>query len=282
MLANYWKWRLNSANPQARIKAARMLGKTGKSGALRPLVRALGDPDAKTRGAAAEALVGLHRPGVFDAFVAALKEGNAAMRAAACYGLCLMGDVRATSALLKLLQDEEASVRRAAAQSLHGLGWRPGNDRERVLNALARKNEEEVLETGSGGVPALIEALREKDAAIRKLAARSLGALDDARAVKPLVQLTADRDVAAHAVDALSSLLKRRARETSEEALRAAAHVGKVSQVVGVGRQGVRLRGLRRASSPHTRVVDSAEVSRLARAELARRGLAGRGMLGAA
>lgn len=177
-------------NHPARARIVAVLGKVGDGRICGPiLIAALQDKDAKVRESAAQAL-GVQpetKDRILAELLAALKDENPAVRQAATDGLKQWeplheSDVPVLAAALKGNPNEEAvEVRRQAADALERLG------------ADAKK-----------AVPELVEALKDKDAAVRRSAVKALGKIGPEVKEKALVGLIdvladADKEVSRHA-----------------------------------------------------------------------------------
>jgi HEAT repeat protein len=79
-------------------------------------------------------------------------------------------DPQAISKLLPLLQDRDSEVRREAAQALDLYGWKPANDQDRAVRALALEQFDEVMTLGKAGLQPLA-ALQDDPVPGRRLAA---------------------------------------------------------------------------------------------------------------
>ncbi len=148
-------------------------------------------------------------------------------------------DSQTPARLLPLLHDPDIEVRREAARALDACGWRPTDDHERALRAMALGRFEEVLSLGAAAVgplrsllgdslpanrlaalemllqlrdvsveEALAVALRDEQPAIRLVAIQGLGRTAGARAGPLLAGLIADPDpeVRAAVLEALTPL----------------------------------------------------------------------------
>jgi HEAT repeat protein len=173
--------------------------------------------------------------------------------------------------LAEALEDGDSQVRRAAGKALDELKWTPADEREGMRHAAAMGRFEELAAQGPEGVGLLLEAVRDSEPQVRRRAASVLGDCNDPRAVRMLVQMTTDGNVAASAVEALGKFLKAGARETPEEALRSVAHLVNVAQFAGE-RNGANGNRLGRMLT-QKRIIDCSDVKRLALQELGRRGV---------
>src|SRR2546430_12075464 len=127
--------------------------------------------------------------------------------------------------LLAALRDDNEALRDHAVASLGQLGAAAS---ERRINRLADEDRgngeaarQAVVQVGDDGVPALLEALRDDDWAVREQAAEALGSLKNERAIDPLIATLKDRDGAVRqaAVLALEKLRDPRAVDGLIEAL---------------------------------------------------------------
>ena len=197
--------RLSQGDAAAREEAARALGSLGNAQAIGPLRKCLEDAEKPVRSAAAislarlgdGALIAEMVKGLTDAsprnvvgcamalglsrraeavhpLLAAFKTHNTAVGAAVASALGLIGDRRATAALVEALKAD----------------FVPAD----ACDALSRLAD-------PAAAPALVKALRHKDAKIRSSAARALGALKATlsgeprqKAVAALRKLLADSD----------------------------------------------------------------------------------------
>jgi hypothetical protein len=166
-------------------------------------------------------------------------------------------------------------VRKAAAGALERRRWKAVTSRQELLYALAQCDVERIAKAGEAATGPLLDALRDGDAELRKMAAGVLGRVGTPEAARALVLLTRDSSVAQDAVTALEGLLSARAAEIADDALWAAAQIDNVSQFVGDTRT---RRGRAQRDEEHMserRTVDCSRVHELARTELASRGAIG-------
>jgi HEAT repeat protein len=165
--------RLQDKRAEVRRAAARALGELGDpaaAGALKTLFLAR---EGVPIGVANDALTRLGPAGT-DAFREGLVSPESTVRVTSCFGIVSVVDPTARDEALALLEerlraDEESRVRSAAASAMQ---WLPG--------AVAPA--------------ALLEALRDPSPAVRRSAAKTLGAFDDATAVEALADMVSDLD----------------------------------------------------------------------------------------
>jgi len=120
----------------------------------------------------------------------ALKDGDISIRREAAIAIGGIGDARGISPLLEALKDKDGAVRREAAWGLVRIGDKAIDP---LLNALQSSPDhrwELVWALGEirdeKAVPALIEALRDRDQDVRREAAWALWFIGDERARQPL------------------------------------------------------------------------------------------------
>ncbi len=208
---------MNDENPQVRRKAIETLGRI-ENPAVEPLVAALRDDNSRVRAKAAEALIEIGGIGVTQAFIVALTDRNPytrekAAEALGCIGdscatkllvaalndtnwkvrenaaeaLGLIGDTSAIGPLVVVLEDDDSDVRLKAAESLDRLGWQPGDEAERRLYFIAKKDWDECLKLNGVTVKALTRVLSDKNPQVRKEATETLVKIGDLDTVEALI-----------------------------------------------------------------------------------------------
>lgn len=150
------------------------------------LSHALSDKDPQVRKLAAEAISGLESYPEVPRFVEGLRSADASERRAAARSLFELGDARAFRPMLGALKDQDATVRELAIKSFAYYG---------------------LEDHGKDIIPALISAMEDKEAGIRRIAARFLGLSRDEDAIPALikaVEVDSDRGVKIAAADSLA------------------------------------------------------------------------------
>jgi Zn-dependent protease with chaperone function len=210
------------------------------------LVKALKDPDAGVREAAAESLGRLADVRALDGLIAAASDSDAKVRAAVVEALAVMQEARAIPALAKALKDSNVNVRREAAEALSSLNDAPesveplvsaladsdvhvrlaavqglsARKDKRALAALAGLMKDSSPEVRAAAVcalgelqdasslPALTTALKDDNEEVRAQAVRALGNLETPKAIPALIEATKDRssEVRSSAANALGEL----------------------------------------------------------------------------
>ena len=188
---------LATAHPIVRAHAADVLGFRMDRSAVPALLDALKGEFYTVRARAAIALGRIGENSAIDPLIVALKDPEDEVRMGACLGLGLIKDPSTFDEIANVLLDDlKIEVRQAAAKALgntehpaalpylmEALGdpywW---YEREVAAGDLLQAIEK----MGSSAVEPLIEALKDKEGAVRKFAATLLGRLGDARAIEPL------------------------------------------------------------------------------------------------
>ncbi|HJL17274.1 MAG TPA: HEAT repeat domain-containing protein [Sandaracinaceae bacterium LLY-WYZ-13_1] len=181
--------RLRSADAEARVAAAELLGRRGqrRRDAVVPLLRERlrEDDDWRVRASSGRALGRLAARDAVPDLVRALRDPVVDVRVVAAAAIWRLPDPAAVPALLELLRDRDASARQWGALAL-------GVIRDRRATR------------------PLVTLLDDAEADVRTDAIRSLGRLRDPRAVSPLEAYARDDDHAMderiEAINALSSL----------------------------------------------------------------------------
>ena len=154
---------LRQKDRYVRIEAAEALGEMSEPTTVGPLIQALKDEDDGVRGSAAKALGRMKDPSAVEPLIQVLEDENTVNRWYAMESLGNIGDERAVAPLMHKILDDRAGI------------------------ALGK--------TGKASVEALIQALKDRNARVRKRAAVILGTIGDLRAVEPLVEALNDVDV---------------------------------------------------------------------------------------
>jgi HEAT repeat protein len=131
-----------------------------------------------------------------DALIEALRDWDEDVRKNSIDALVKIAkkDLGVVDKLIKALKDEDSDVRRSVAWALDGIGWKPGNDEEKVLYYIAKRDWDRCVEMGSFAVEFLIERLKDKNSDVRRSVAEALGEIGDARAVDALIEALKDED----------------------------------------------------------------------------------------
>ncbi|MEK6408414.1 MAG: HEAT repeat domain-containing protein [Acidobacteriota bacterium] len=166
---------LKHRHDSVRIFAAKTLAQMSPS-ALATLVEALKGENESVRTAAAKIIgeIGSKAEPAIPALVTALKGEDESASSNAAQALSQIGPP-AVPALIEALKNPRDYVRRHAARALMTLAF---NDEEAIMRDDLRRNRVRALgKLEATVVPALIEALKDSDAPVRKAAAGALGVM---------------------------------------------------------------------------------------------------------
>jgi len=195
--------RLKSASPRVREEAAKALGQTGDSRAVKPLVALsvdkmselypyvrsavysalaelgmaaipelaslLKDRSSDIRRASIAAIPGVADAQILKALTEALDDGDAEVRRIAAFTLGNIRDVRSIQHLAEALKDQSSDVRRAAASALGMIG-------------------------DVQGLHYLVKALKDQSSSVRCAAASAVVKIGDPQAVEPLISAFQDNN----------------------------------------------------------------------------------------
>ena len=189
---------LKDSSPEVRKTAVWALGEIESPNGVSHLLPFLKDENAEIRSQAAWALGEIESPRAVAALSAALDDRETKVREMVVWALGEIEDASAAGALSKALGDANVGVRRKAA-------WAIGE-----------------LDLTGEAPPALIEATRDQDREVRKIAAHALGEIGDPAAVGALAVLARGQDNALRyaAVHALSEIEDSAAVEVLVELLK--------------------------------------------------------------
>ncbi|MEP6574086.1 MAG: M56 family metallopeptidase [Gemmatimonadota bacterium] len=186
---------LREGSPLERERAAWLLGQLRSDRGVLPLVDHLHDSEPTVRSVAAWALGSIGSGSAREPLIGALRDPSPHVREMAVLALGALGDPRAIPSLALMTRDPEASVRSVTTCALGFIG---GEAAARVLaEMLANETDAHTRSMAAGnlgGVPseaglaALLTALHDSSAEIRRSATYSLGRLADVRAVEALGQ----------------------------------------------------------------------------------------------
>lgn len=195
---------LRSNDAAVRGSVARLLGEIGDARAVEPLIWVLGDPHSWVQFTAAIALgnisdasttdvVSKIGPSAVDRLIAALSDTNSAARVAAAKLLGDIGGARAVGKLIAALDDPQWQVQQEAMIALGLIG----DDRTAEL----------IFKGGPPAVELMVEALRDENLGVRRLATEIISKIG-ASAVVPLLGALrdADSDVGRRVVEILSKV----------------------------------------------------------------------------
>lgn len=212
---------LQDSHYAVRGAAAIALGSLGDLAAIEPLVRCASDEEAWVRSEVMKAFGRLRSPASLVAIVAALDDSDWKVRFQSARTLGRLGEARAILPLARIIEAgiDNTEVIDEARASLKKLA--PSLDSSEIQTRLRTNDDKHERARAAvilgvlgdkGAVPALIEALGDKEPYVRGYAALALSSLGDSRALGPLQELVGKElhvRVKSIAVLALS-LLKRK------------------------------------------------------------------------
>ncbi len=209
-----------------RAVAAGVLGNIGDPRAVPALSAALaGNDKFEVLCNVAEALGKIGGAQAIESLGRVLKDNRTeyVVQRVAAWSLGKIGDERAVEQLVEALKGIDRDVRRIVAEVLESLGWRPINDIQRVLRAIAFEKWQEVASLGVVAVEPLIGLLQDGKREIGKARAWVLANVADPWAVEPLVRTLGHvEDVVRSTALALGNIGDPRAVEALVEMLKEA------------------------------------------------------------
>ena len=177
---------LKDTDSEMRSHAAQVLGKIKDPRSVRPLITALLDVNIDVRQSAAEALEAIDpnwaqsesAGRAVSALIAVLKDSDGEVRGHAAQVLGKIKDPRSVKPLITVLLDVNIDVRQSAAEALETIdpNW---------------PRSEAAVQT----LPVLMEALRNADRELRRLAIQTLGKIENPRSVTQLISALLDGDI---------------------------------------------------------------------------------------
>lgn len=208
----------DETNANVRACVAETLGQIGDTRAVDPLIDALVDADSQVRRSAAEALdrlawspdrgaaggaywaareqwarsVQIGAPAV-ETLITLLTTAGWGVRRSAAEALGQIGDARAVEPLVRAHIDDDVSVAEAAGDALGKIGG------PRAVEVLSRTVTYCLSPAALPSYPASADS-------VRRSAARALGQIGDANAVRPLISALRDPGVRAAAITALGQI----------------------------------------------------------------------------
>ncbi len=196
---------LSDPDPNVREASAEALGKIGKKDAVPALVKSLKDPETSVRVAAAGALGKIDDPRTIKPLLACVIGPDSLTRQAAADALGQMGEP-AKPVLLDCLTDSSVDVRYFSAKALKQMNYYPADPESNAAFLVAIQDWDGAAAVGRPAVTAMLPMLHDKDPEVRRSAARALGTVRDARAVRALLVCLGDSEEATRAVcvDALT------------------------------------------------------------------------------
>jgi len=193
----WWTYQqLRASSPQARLAVIAKLAESDTPDSLEPLLFALKDKEPEVRCAAISALGKIQDPRVMEPLLQRLRDPAASVRSLAVEILGRRGDKQTVTALTALLRDADPTVRAAASRSLEWLGWKPGDDAQRVQQILASGNLTQIVTLGAKAVAPLLELMRSGPPEKQLAAVNALGEIHDPRVPSAMLEALKKSDPA--------------------------------------------------------------------------------------
>lgn len=201
---------MGGSDAAARLAAIQVLGRTGSSEAIGPLVAALKDSDEGVRIAAASALEEAGAPDAVDALLQAVRDKDREVRKAVALALAHTDDERAVPPIIHMLRTREPDMVEISTRALVGLASHSVSYLVKILGEpdtpMQLLAADILTQIGAPAVNALITLLRDGRPPANKLAARILGDIGDPRAVWPLASALQFEEMAVPCATALGKI----------------------------------------------------------------------------
>ena len=211
---------LSAERPEFRMVAATALGRRDASGAVRELVGALTDRDARVRVRATQACGQLDDPRVVEPLSERLSDERQRVREAAANALGNIGTERALRELVPVTQADSESLRLIAVDELGQFGS------VKPIVVLVRALDDDSTTVQRAAMLSLVELLTTASAddaeRVRETVLEQLARVDVQETVPPLLEIATDGTRASHrqtAVWLLSRIAGDRHRGTAIDAL---------------------------------------------------------------
>jgi HEAT repeat protein len=150
--------------------------------AVGPSIKALEDEDDEVRRSAAAVLGTIGDEIAVAPLVKSLQDDDSEVRRRAARSLGIIRSDKAVEPLVLTLEDDDMDVRSRAAASLERLRWEPGDDRERAIYLIAKKQWYKLAEIGEAATGPLSSRLEDKDEEVRNEASwllEEIGSAED-------------------------------------------------------------------------------------------------------
>ena len=141
-----------------------------------------------------EALGEIGDPRAVDPLIRELRDRSVEVRWETALALGEIGDARAAGPLLAGLRDPDRYVRYGTALALRKLGREPESPDEQAHLLLGVQDWEGLRALGPAAVPALGDALRDREKTVRAKAVETLGEIGDPSAIPAIMQALRDGD----------------------------------------------------------------------------------------
>jgi HEAT repeat protein len=210
---------LEDQDRDVREESAASLAKIKNPAAIPQLVDGLKSDNSIVRTQILQSLAGFNDPRVYDPLFNSLSDKNDYVKQEAIKGLGKIDDKRTISPLIKMLETDnieiqqqaiialgnkndpriieplkkflthkKAGIREATGQSLIKLNWQPSNKKEESHYCIIRHDWLACEKLGQFAVNALITELLDPESSVREECARTLGLINDKKAIRPLIK----------------------------------------------------------------------------------------------
>jgi HEAT repeat protein len=191
--------RLHDADPSVSYKAAQALGFMGDVRAVEPLIAVLRGNNFSLKCAAVDSLGKLKDPRAFEPLSVLLWKGEGELQTKAQYALTEMGPM-VVEPLCRILLEQNNPLRFFVADLLTKIhDVRAIGPLVSVLgvgeNGIGTTAADALIGIGPPAVDALLVAVTNQDAVVRRHAARALGGIKDERAIDSLLAALMDENV---------------------------------------------------------------------------------------
>jgi len=157
-----------------------------------PLLTALRTKDLVTKLAVIETLGRIRDPRSVDPLIACLKDESNEIRWVAAIALGEIEDPKALEPLNKALHDVDKYVRYGAGFAMSRIGWKPKDQEERAFYFVAIQEWKVCHEIGEASIPALANAMRDRDPEVRMKVLDSLGDIRSRKAEPIILKALSD------------------------------------------------------------------------------------------
>jgi HEAT repeat protein len=222
-----------------RCKMIQILGLVGDSRAHGQLIHALNHTSPLVRIAAIEALARIQDVSACDELKKRLKDKDIKVKVAAVDALGSLDTSSIQDLLDELKNFNSSSVNLVLTKAIEKLGWKPGQDEISAWYWIAKCSWDACMRIGTPAVIPLLAVLQKGNDSDRRAAAKRLGELGDARAIKPLAESLRNGSkelrpvvqnalvvIGAQAVENLIAVVKDGSKEARLSAVEALGQIG--------------------------------------------------------
>ncbi len=191
----WWtRQQLTSRDPKRRITALGKLAEHPSSSSEALALQLVEDADPGVRLAAIEVLTQLPHDRAAVCLTKCSRHADPAIRERCLRGLASLKDPELAAPLSGFLRDSQLSVRTAAARTLEQLGWKPSNEVETALLAVANQDFSSAAQCGAVAIEPLLAVLADPGYSNRRAVVLALAEIGDVRTTKALMSATRDVD----------------------------------------------------------------------------------------